>query len=171
MTLDKLKLLFSKTGETPKITGVNWQSDLAFWGAKYFVTSLIYVWIAYPKKAVALSWLLLSLCPSETKASTKESQRPGNLDLVQTQPLIQGEPEHTVPLDCLCNFRMSSQWILACLFKFFYPQEIKKSQNINLQLIWGLITRKINICVTMHRFQRPWVRAAQTSMPINFNQH
>lgn len=100
------------------------------------------------------------------KASTKESQGLGNLGLVQTQPLIEGEPERSVPLDCcLFAFKMTSQWVLACLFTMKIctrNKEIPKYQFAgNLRMYNG----KIRFCVQMHVFQRPWVQAAKSSMP------
>jgi len=53
VSLDKLKLIFSTISEIPKSTVSSWQSDLVFQGANFFVISLIYVWIAYPEKAMA----------------------------------------------------------------------------------------------------------------------
>lgn len=83
-----------------------------------------------------------------------------------TGPLIQDEPEHTM-LFWTALF-LQNVISMASLFKIELSTG-KKSPNINLQLICGFITAKINICIMMHRFRRSRVRAAHTDMSIKLS--
>lgn len=117
LTLDKLKY-FQKTVKSLKQQKAVVKIGLAFWVTKFFVSSWIYMWISYSKKATAFFWLVLNLYLSETKASTKGSQRSGNrpTDTRWTRTY------HAI-LDCSfpskCHLNESWQVYL----KLSYPQE------------------------------------------------
>lgn len=154
LTLEKLKVIFSKKSEIPpKKTEAAVKIDLAFWVTKFFC-QLFNVQVNCLSKESNRPFLACAEFMSIRNKGINKALRIHWYKRKQNIPCCFGQ---------LFSFKMTSHWILTCLFK----NEVstgKKSPNTNWQLICGSITVKINICVMVHGFQGSWVRAAQINV-------